>query len=308
MTNWTPQTIAKQDGAQLSLRTLSPSEPPKAIVQINHGMAEHCARYERFAKVLVTNGYAVIAHDHRGHGYTKSPDAALGHFGSKGALNAVLDDISFVQSHGRSLWPDAPLVSFGHSMGSILAFAHAVKNPKKMDGLALWNSGVDTGGLAAVYGGILRFQKMFLGSDVPSGIAKKLTFDTWNKVFAPNRTEFDWLSRDEAEVDAYVNDPLCGFPVTIGLWLEVLDAIYIAADNKNLGDLTKALPVHLLGGRKDPCSEQGKAVERIHTRMKAQGMSDVTLTLLPDTRHESLNESNRDQTMADFIAWLDAHT
>ncbi|MEM1039042.1 MAG: alpha/beta hydrolase [Pseudomonadota bacterium] len=307
MTDWSPQTLNSKDGAQLGLRSLSPNAPAKAIVQINHGMAEHCARYERFAKVLAANGYAVIAHDHRGHGLTKAFDTSLGHFGSKGALNAVLDDISLVQSHARSLWPDVPLISFGHSMGSILAFAHAVKNPQLVNALTLWNSGVDTGALAAVYGGILRFQKVFLGSDVPSGIAKKLTFDTWNKVFAPNRTGFDWLSRDEAEVDAYVNDPLCGFPVTIGLWLEVLDAIYIAADNKNLANLPKTLPVHLLGGLQDPCSDQGKAVERIHTRMKAQGMSDLTLTLLPDTRHESLNEINRDQTTANFISWLDAH-
>jgi len=299
-------TLSAPSGAQISIRTLAPAEAPKAVIQINHGMAEHCARYGRFADALAVAGYAVIAHDHRGHGLTKAPDAALGHFGEKGSLVAVLDDISFVQSHARSLWPNTPLISFGHSMGKILGLAHAVQNPNKVDGLVLWNSGVDTGALAAVYGGILRFQRMFLGSDVPSGIAKKLTFDTWNKVFTPTRTEFDWLSRDEAEVDAYVGDPHCGFPVTIGLWLEVLDAIYIAADDKNLANLQKAMPVHLLGGLRDPCSEQGKAVERIHTRMKTQGMSDLTLTLLPDTRHESLNEINRDQTMSDFVAWLDA--
>ncbi|MEL6966235.1 MAG: alpha/beta hydrolase [Pseudomonadota bacterium] len=300
------QTLAVADGAVLALRTAGPASPPRAIVHINHGMAEHSARYHRFAQALAGAGYAVIAHDHRGHGHTKAPDSSLGHFGPKGAIEAVFADLSAVQNHARATWPDVPLISFGHSMGSILAFAHAVHHPQSANALALWNAGVETGALAAIYGGLLKVQRIFLGSDVPSGLAKKLTFDAWNKEFAPNRTAFDWLSRDEVEVDAYIADPLCGFPVTIGLWLDVLTAIYTAADNGRLAHLPKSLPVHLLAGAKDPCTLHAKAVAHIETRMVQQNMTDVTFSRLEDTRHESLNEINRDATMANFITWLDA--
>ena len=146
---------------------------------------------------------------------------------------------------------------------------------------------------------------MFLGSDVPSSLATKATFETWNREFAPNRTGFDWLSRDPAEVDKYVNDPLCGFPVSIGLWLDVLEGIFFASNDTNLKALPSNLPVHLLAGGDDPCSERGKAVAKIAERMERQGMSDVTIELLADTRHESLNDINRDATTALFVDWLD---
>ena len=191
-------------------------------------------------------------------------------------------------------------------MGSIIGFNYILRKSDTVAAAALWNSGVETGAPGLIFSSILRIQRMFKGSDVPSGLATKATFETWNKEFAPNRTDFDWLSRDETEVDKYVDDPLCGFPVSIGLWLDVLEGIYFAADNKNLSKLPKDFPVHLLAGDQDPCSERGKAVANIARRMQSAGMTKVSLNVLTDARHESLNEVNRDATMAMFIDWLDS--
>ncbi|MEP1208933.1 MAG: alpha/beta hydrolase [Rhizobiaceae bacterium] len=302
---WTSSTLPTSDGASLQLYQHLPKGKIKAVLQVNHGMAEHAARYQPMAEGLAAAGYAVYAHDHRGHGHTTAPGASPGIFARRGGWDAVIGDVAAVNAHVRQAHPDVPIICFGHSMGSIIAFNYALRHPDTINAAALWNSGVETGALAAIFSIILKVQRMFKGSDVPSGLANKASFEAWNKQFAPNRTDFDWLSRDEAEVDTYVADPLCGFPVSIGLWLDLLEGIYFAADNKNLAQLPKDLPIHLLAGGDDPCSERGKTVANIARRMEGVGMDDVTLEVLPDTRHESLNEINRNETLQSFIAWLD---
>ncbi|MEE9374735.1 MAG: alpha/beta hydrolase [Rhizobiaceae bacterium] len=302
---WKSSTLRSSTGAELRVYSAIPKKSPKAIIQINHGMAEHAARYERFAKALNKAGYGAYAHDHRGHGFTKADDAPLGIFATKNGMEKVVEDVAAINSHITKQHPATPIIAFGHSMGSIIAFNYIMKNPKEVAGAALWNSGVETGALSAVGKIILKVQRMFKGFDVPSKLTQKLTFEAWNKEFAPNRTDFDWLSRDNAEVDKYCADPLCGFDVSIGLWLDVLDGVYFAADNGNLKSLPTNLPIHLQAGAVDPCSEKGKGVEHIAERMNGHGMEDVTLNVIPATRHESLNEINRDETTANFIAWLD---
>ncbi|MEM9280037.1 MAG: alpha/beta hydrolase, partial [Pseudomonadota bacterium] len=111
--------------------------------------------------------------------------------------------------------------------------------------------------------------------------------------------------RDEAEVDKYVGDPLCGFSVSIGLWLDLLAGMNDLADMRKIGSLRKDMPFHLLGGDADPCSTKGKAVPQFGGRLLKAGLKDVTRIVLPDTRHESLNEINRDETTMSFIKWLD---
>ena len=301
--SWTAKTHKSVTDAQLRTYCAVP-EKPKAIVQINHGMAEHAGRYERFAKALFQAGFGTYAHDHRGHGKTTAPDSSPGMFAKEDGWAKILSDVADVNTRIQTAYPNTPIVCFGHSMGSIIAFNFALLNHEKVQGLALWNAGVDTGLLSIVSGAILKTERFFKGSDVPSSLAKKLTFDAWNKTFAPNRTDFDWLSTDEVEVDKYINDPLCGFEVTIGLWLDVLKGINFAGNNANLYNLNQNFSVSLLAGDQDPCTEGGKAVSNIASRMQEIGMRNVTFELLKDARHESLNDLKRDETTANFIAWL----
>jgi len=190
-------------------------------------------------------------------------------------------------------------------MGAILGLNYCIKHSSNIDAAALWNAGVDAGALLAVYKFLLKVERMLRGSDTPSFIATKLTFEDWNKKFAPNRTDFDWLTREEAEVDKYIADPMCGFKASNGLWLELTKAISIAAHDGELAKIRTDLPTHLSAGGKDPCSDYGNAVERLEKRLKATGIKDLTLAIDPDNRHETLNELNRDKTMAEFVAWLD---
>ena len=294
-------------GADLAVytSTVGGRAKPKGIIHVNHGMAEHSARYARFAEALNMAGYHVIVQDHRGHGGTKAADAPLGVFASAAGAQKVLEDCRFVNAHAREAWPGLPVVWFGHSMGSIIGLNYCIRHSNTIDGAALWNSGVDGGALLFIYRTLLKAERMFKGSDVPSAVAHKLTFETWNRKFAPNRTEFDWLSRDKAEVDKYVADPLCGFPCSVGLWLDVTDMIATGASDRELGKIRKDLPMNLLGGAADPCTDGGKAMTRLAARLEKTGIGDLECAVLPDTRHESLNETNRDETTERFIRWVE---
>ncbi len=297
--------LTSPTGAELQLYEMNSTGKPKAVIHITHGMCEHIGRYEQFAKVLTANQYHVVAHDHRGHGLTTAPDAPLGTFAKSDGWNKVVQDVEAVNDKIRSQYPDLPIVYFGHSMGAIVGLSYCVKHSDKIAASALWNSGVDGGLLLAVYGFLLKLERMFKGSDVPSQIAKKLAFEDWNKKFKPNRTESDWLTRDEAEVDKYIADPLCGFDASNGLWGNVLEGVKLGGSNQETAKIRKDLPLHMLAGGKDPCSDNGKAVERLHARLEKTGMTDVSLTIHKENRHEALNELNRDEVMQEFVDWLD---
>jgi len=277
----------------------------KAVVHICHGMSEHSGRYERFAQFLAAHGYHSVAHDHRGHGLTTAPDAPQGSFASRNGWEKVIGDVDAVNTAARVRYTDLPIVCFGHSMGSIIGLNYCIRHSDKIAASALWNSGVDGGALLFVYGILLKIERMMKGSDVPSQIAKRLAFDDWNRKFAPNRTRSDWLSRDEAEVDKYLADPLCGFDPTNSLWGDLLTGIRTGANDAQLSKIRDDLPMHLLAGGQDPCSDKGKAVERLYDRLKQSGIRDITYKHYEDNRHEALNELNRDEVMQGFVNWLD---
>jgi alpha-beta hydrolase superfamily lysophospholipase len=306
-TDWHDETLESPTGAKLHLFSAAPARKPKAVVQINHGLAEHAARYQRFAEFLTGRGFAVVAHDHRGHGHTTALDAPLGVFGAGDGFAKVLDDVTEVQNHAKARFPDAPIVCFGHSMGGIIALNHCLRRPEGLSGVAVWNTSFETPALLSVLATILRGERFFKGSDLPSSFAGKATFGAWNKEFAPNRTPFDWLSRDPAEVDKYVADPLCGFEASVGIWLSLIGAIRFGADDSHLASLKNSLPFCLVAGQADPVSEHGTAIRHLGERLKKAGLTDVAITVYPDTRHESLNEVNRDQAMGDFGDWLETH-
>ncbi|MGI9350028.1 MAG: alpha/beta fold hydrolase [Rhizobiaceae bacterium] len=298
------QMIKSSSGANLNLYTTRAEVDPKAVIQISHGMSEHAARYERFANALASNGYHTIAHDHRGHGKTTAPDAPIGQFATQDGWNKVLADVDAVNGYARKTFPDLPVCAFGHSMGATIAASYVLNYPLRADAAAIWNGSM-TGFLPNLLVQVLKIERMLKGSDVVSTWGDVLTFQAWNKAFKPNRTQSDWLSRDPDEVDKYVADPLCGFSVNIGLWLDLLGGLNDLSDMDKINSIRKDMPFHVLGGAVDPCSSHSKAVNQLGDRLLSAGLTDITKIVLPETRHESLNEVNRDETTAQFIKWLD---
>lgn len=298
-------TLPSPSGASLRVYSSAPKGKVRAVVHINHGLAEHAARYQRFADFLAARGYGAVAHDHRGHGATTAPDAPLGQFAPKNGFDAVLADVAAVNKHIREKHPGVPVVCFGHSMGAMIAMNYTLVHPASIAAAAIWNTAFDVNALYHVGRLLLLAERALKGSDVPSGMAPKLTFAAWNKTFAPNRTDFDWLSRDTAEVDKYVADPLCGFGASIGMWLDVLGAIARVTDAA-IAKLPKALPFHVAGGGEDPSSDKGRAMARLADRLGKAGLTDVAATTFAGSRHECLNDLDRDTIMAGFCDWLDA--
>ncbi len=81
--------------------------------------------------------------------------------------------------------------------------------------------------------------------------------------------------------------------------------VFSGADDRNFSGLRRDLPINLVGGERDPATDGGKAVSHLADRLRRMGFSNLNSTVYADTRHESLNELNRDVIMADFTQWLD---
>jgi len=298
------ESYQSSSGSKINLYSLLPMGEVRAIIHITHGMAEHALRYSRFASKLANASYAVFAHDYRGHGFTEANDAPQGVFGKSDGFSLVLEDQNEVISLIKERLPNKPIICFGHSLGSIINLNFALKYPNQANAFACWNSGIETGLLPQISRKILALEALIRNPKLPSLFAWKLSFGAWNAKFKPNRTEFDWLSQDEEEVNLYVEDSLCGFDVSISMWRDILDGVFYAGNKKNLRTLPKELPVHIIGGSQDPCTNNGRDMEKLAVKLQNNGLSDVTCKILEYTRHESLNEINRDQTTALFISWL----
>lgn len=297
--------IASPTGATLNVYTALPAGRPRGVVQINHGLAEHAARYGRFARFLAGRGFAVYAHDHRGHGFTSAPDAPRGQFAPKGGIGRVIADMRAVRDHAAARHPGLPVVLFGHSMGGLVALAFAEAHPGDIDALAVWNSNLEPGLAGRVAQAVLAAERMLKGSDVPSGVLPRLTFGAWGKAIANRRTDFDWLSHDPAEVDAYIADPHCGFDVNVAMWIDIFAVTFANASAQGLARLPRRLPIHLVGGDEDPATDFGRAVHAFAGRLKKSRLEDVTTTVYRGMRHETLKESRplRDPAVDAFAGW-----
>lgn len=292
-------------GATLCMRHEPATGQAKGVVHILHGLAEHSERYGEFARILVAAGYHVYAHDHRGHGFTKAPGAPAGVFDSGGrGAELVLEDVAAMHEMITKAHPGLPLVLFGHSMGGIIGMAYSLRSPEKLAAAAIWNANLTTEPLFHAGKLVIAWERFRLGSDVPSVLLPKLTFGAWAKSVKNARTEFDWLSHDASAVDAYIADPLCGWPASVGMWADLFRLVSAGTNVAEAPEAAKRLPYNLVGGGSDPSTSFGKNVKAQAERMRKAGFSDVSLNIYPEFRHETLNETGREKAIEDFLGWL----
>ena len=191
---------------------------------------------------------------------------------------------------------------FGHSMGSFLGRRFVADHSDALAGAIFSGSSGKPPPIAALGRLIARVERLRLGPRGKSALLNQMMFGDFNKSFKPARTAFDWLSRDPAEVDRYVADPLCGFPFSTQLTIDLLDALAALADPASLAPIRKDLPIYVFSGEKDPV---GANIESLIDAMKSAGFSRLTTRIYPGARHETLNETNRDEVTRDLIAWFD---
>lgn len=274
------------------------------LLQIAHGMAEHGKRYTDFAGFLTANGYAVYANDHRGHGKTAGKVENLGFIAPKNGWDAVVSDMKVLSTHVAEKHPGKPFFIMGHSMGSFLTRKYLEAPPFKPDGAIL--SG--TAGNPGILGGVGRFLTSFLmlfnAPNSPSKLMDKLSFGAYNTSFKPNRTAFDWLSRDHEQVDKYVDDPYCGTVFSLQFFNDMLGGLIHVSKQANIDKTAEDLPLYIFSGEKDPVGTNGKGVTEVYEKYKKAGIKNVTLKLYKDGRHEMVNEINRDEVYKDILNWL----
>ena len=275
---------------------------PRGIVQILHGLAEHASRYERFALACNDAGFHVVAHNHRGHGENCSPDD-LGHFADENGWNNVINDALIVQNQLLEDFPQLPLVLFGHSMGSFIAQCFVMRYPEQISGLIL-SASTYTSRLQLRIARLLAQIAIWRhGGRGQSPLLNRLGFSDFNKAFAPNRTELDWLSCDPHEVDKYIADPLCGAPSSCQLWHDLSGGLLQITSGQAIGRIPAEMPVLITGGALDPIGGDA-GMTKLAAMYRSAGHDDVTLTIYPDGRHEMLNETNRDAVSDDLIRWM----
>jgi alpha-beta hydrolase superfamily lysophospholipase len=292
------------DGTSIFVYRWLPDGEPRAAVQIAHGMAEHAGRYAPLAAFLTDAGFAVYADDHRGHGRTVTSSSDFGVFAEINGWNKVVEDLRTLHLRIREEHPGLPVIFLGHSMGSFLGRRFAASWGGELAGLALSGTGGPAGALEKAGLAIARWRARAKGRRATSRILQFMSFGAFNKPFAPNRTGFDWLSREDSEVDAYLRDPHCGFPFTCGAWVDFLEGLVALDTPAQLERVPDALPVYLFSGALDPVSQQGAGVEAIAAAYRAAGLSPE-VKLYPGARHEILNEINRAEVFADLLAWME---
>lgn len=295
------------DGARLRLHHWRPDGdgPVRAHLHIVHGLSDHAARYAHVAVALAAQGLSVSAHDQRGHGETAQHETERGHFADTDGWSRVVRDLVQICRDLRSQTPGRPLILLGHSLGAYLVQQVAFEHGELLDGIAMSGVNGRISPLMAVGGLVARIERLRLGRRGRSALLQRLSYDGFNRPFAPNRTPFDWLSRDAAEVARYVADPRCGFAASTQSWVDILAALGPIARDANRARVPKGLPVYLFNGSADPVGEFGRGPAALERGYRRQGLRNLQSRLYPEARHELFRETNRDEVLADLLVWLE---
>ena len=275
-----------RDGHPITGYRWEPDGPARGVIQLTHGVGEHLRRYEHLAQTLTDAGFFVHGHDSRGHGATIAAGAEPGVIGTDGWAR-TLEDLDVMVDRGRAEYPGLPLVLFAHSMGSFATQQYLLDNSDRVDAVALSGTGA--------------LDLLEPALDLDNGVG----LDAFNAPFEPGRTGFEWLSRDEHQVDLYVADPLCGFAYDVDGMKAVFANARRVADPAQMANVGSDLPLYIAVGDQDPVNGQLALVHALVDRYRTAGLTDVELHVYPGARHEILNETNRDEVEADLLGWLD---
>ena len=282
----------------------TPEEKPKGIIQIAHGVTEYILRYEEFANFFVSKGYVVVGNDHIGHGLSVAEGREKMYFGPEGSWNFVVKDIKKCIELTKEKYPNIPYILLGFSLGSFLVRTYLIDYPGTVDKAII----MGTGQISPI---AIKLAKMMahseakkVGEDHSTKQIHDLTFGTYNKIFAPNKTEYDWLCANEEALNDYINDPSRGGDFSAGLFREMLNGMLYSSKIKNINKMDKNIPILLISGDKDPVGDMGVGVKWVYDMYKSLDLKDINISLYKDGRHEILNDIHRYDVINEIITWL----
>ena len=281
-----------------------PEGKPRAVLQIVHGIVEHAERYDEFASFMASQGFLVVAEDHMGHGGSIGSQDTPGYF--EGGWFKAVADVHRLMTYTRAECPDVPYFLLGHSMGSFLARTVLIRYPKcgitacVLTGTTWMHRGIINTGIASA-AAVCKAK----GEKYPSKMLNDLMFGGNNRRVEHKRTDFDWLNRDSAAVDAYIADPLCGFTATAGLIKDMMTGLRFIQEPEHLEKMRKDLPVLFLSGGDDPVGGYGEGVLKAAKAFNDVGMEKVDVRIYPLCRHELLKEVNKEEIWNWLLRWLE---
>ncbi len=274
------------------------------IVQISHGMSEEAGRYKRFANYLTDNGYIVYINDHRGHGKSAENINRIGILAQKDGIHCIVKDLNKLTKIIKTENNGLPIFLFSHSMGSFAAQKYIIDYSEDIDGVILSGTNglhgieVDLGFLVA------KVMSKIQGREKKAYLIDKLAFGGFNKKFKPNKSEFDWLSRDFKEVEKYIENEYCGVVFSNGYFYDLFKLFKEIRNINNLKKINSKLPIYIFAGDKDPVGKFGKGITKLYENYKKVGIENVEFKLYSGGRHEMLNEINKDEVINDTINWI----
>ncbi|NCA67124.1 MAG: alpha/beta hydrolase [Clostridia bacterium] len=291
------------DGTEIACYLWDEVKKPIGIVQIAHGMGEHCPRYDHFATYLNNNGYIVIADDHRGHGKTCGYD-------NRGIVEGdsfgdTISDMIHLTAYAKEKYK-LPLLLLGHSYGSFLSQGYIQKNGANIAGVVLSGSAYMNIPLTKIGKAIAMIQAYLFGNDKPAKLIGKMSFGAYDKPFAAEKQAFAWLSRDPEVSKKYIADPFCGarFAMSLGFQVSFFKGLGKIYTLDGLNAIPKTLPVLIVSGDKDPVGADGKLVTRLYEEYKTLGLAKTEFKLYPEARHEILNETNKEEVYSDILSFI----
>jgi alpha-beta hydrolase superfamily lysophospholipase len=275
-------------------------------------MAEHGLRYERLARRLAEAGFEVWAADQRGHGKTADlsvndpgKGGLTGHCGDGDGFSLVTADVDHINRVIKTQFPETPLFLLGHSWGSFVT-QNCIEQYSTAELAGCILSGTRGPGGFKVRAGVplMALLAALRGQRKGSSLARAVADGPYNKPFRPNRTAFDWLSRDETEVDAYVHDPCSGNLCSAGFYRDLIRGLYNIHRKDAMEKIRVDLPIYVFCGSADPVGDMGASPTALVNAYRAMGVRDLEFVLYPDARHETLNETNREEVTENLISWI----
>lgn len=303
--NFEELNITSVTGQKLDAYLWLPSEKPLGLIQIVHGMSEYIDRYNQTAIDFTKAGFAVFGHTQLGHG---SKASTLGYFDKQNGWDLLLEDIDNVRKNVQQRFSDIPYFLLGHSMGSFLVRTYIQKPAysNEINGIVISGTGQQSP-IMIVFGKMIaNLQILFSGEKKPANFLNSLSFGNYNKNFKPTRTNFDWLSTNNKNVDKYISDPLCGFPFTAKGYDDLFDGLARLNDKKLYDNIEKNVPICFISGEDDPVGKTDNALDKAIAMYKNANFKDITVRKYQGGRHEMFNETDRDLVINDLIAWINS--
>ncbi|MEW6549783.1 MAG: alpha/beta hydrolase [Spirochaetota bacterium] len=295
------------DGKKIAYSRVLPSTPPSAVILIGHGMNDYGERFLGLALALGEAGFAVYLPDLRGHGDT-DPGVTQGYLADSDGFERVVEDLIELGDFAAKENGNLPLYYFGHSFGALLGMALAGMYGKYLEGVVLSAPPEKPNPLMDAAGGlVVRIGCAVLGPKAPARLPKAMTFGAYAKTVPNAKTGSDWISRDEGVVAAYVADPKCNFTCRYGFYRDLIHGVRKVYSEGFLESVPTSLPIFLFAGSKDPVVGMEKGFKTLESLFRSLGFIDFETKCYPEGRHESLNETNGKEVVADVVEWFSRH-